>query len=80
MKKIFETTVKELKNHYTTDVDITFYWNVKQPIIQKILFGVEIQKPSAYRIYETENGTRRTWVFGDLELNPSRYNLDKIKK
>jgi hypothetical protein len=48
--------------------------------MKKILYGVEIEKPTAYRIYTHENGISRTWVFGDLELNPGRFDVKKISK
>jgi len=73
---IFETTdIKETKNHYTLAADIPQeHFGVKRPIIKKVLYGITIQKPIAYRIYNTkhENGgetTCRTWVFPADELN-----------
>ena len=81
---IFETTVVETKNNYTIEGTLEKVWGdamTKKPIMKKILYGVEIQKPTAYRIYTYENGNSvRTWVFGDLELNPNRFNLKKISK
>lgn len=77
---IFETTVVETKNNYTIEGTIEKEWRMKKPIIKKILYGVEIQKPTAYRIYTHKNGSNRVWVFGELEINPSRFNLQKIAK
>ncbi len=77
---IFETEVVETKNNYTVSNTIEKVFSVKKPIMKKILYGVEVEKPTSYRIYKTENGSYRTWVFGDLEINPSRFNLEKITK
>jgi hypothetical protein len=80
MRIIFETEVVETKNNYTILNTIEKVWSIKKPIIKKILYGVEIKKPTSYRIYQTEIGSYRTWVFGDLEINPSRFNICKIAK
>ena len=77
---IFETTVVETKNNYTIEGTIEKEFDMKKPIMKKILYGVEIEKPTAYRIYTHENGISRTWVFGDLELNPGRFNVKKVSK
>jgi hypothetical protein len=79
-KMIFETEVVETKNNYTVSDTIEKVWSVKKPIMKKTLYGVEIKKPTSYRIYQSEMGSRRTWVFGDLEINPSRFNLNQIAK
>lgn len=79
-KLIFETEVIETKNNYTVSDTIEKVWSVKKPIMKKTLYGVEIKRPTFYRIYQSENLSRRTWVFGDLEINPSRFNLNKIAK
>ena len=77
---IFQGTVKELKNTYTTLEQLPEPW-VKKPVMKKVLYGIEIQKPTGYRIYRREGGiSSRTWVFGDLEVNPDRFNLSKVAK
>ena len=80
---LFETTVKELKNTYTTLESLPKPWN-KNPKMKKVLYGVEIQKPTGFRCYEVEGnfGTvlRRTWVFGDLEINPERHTVEQVSK
>jgi hypothetical protein len=78
---IFEGTVKELKNTYTIEEQLPEPW-VKKPIMKKTLYGVEIKKPTGYRIYKFNNGISscRTWVFGNLEINPNRFYLNKLKK
>ena len=48
--------------------------------MKKVIYGTEIQKPTAYRIYRHANGSRRTWVFGELEINPDRRRVNQIKK
>lgn len=75
-----EANVIETKNNYTIDTTIGKEWGIKKPIMKKILYGIEIQKPTAYRIYKNDNLTSRTWVFGDLEINPSRRTVKKIAK
>ena len=75
---IFETAVIETKTSYT--ISGTKEMDTKKPSIKKILFGVEIKKPTSFRIYKYKNGMGRTWVFGDLEINPGRFDLDKISK
>lgn len=81
MTLILEAKVIETKNHYTIDTNIEKVWNeIKKPIMKKTLYGVEIQKPTAYRIYKHENGHFRVWVFGDLEINPIRFNVEKVSK
>lgn len=77
-KMIFEGTVKELKNHYTINETIKEVFGfVNAPIMKKVLYGFTIQKPTSYRVYEYYNeqgerkGSYRTWVFGEIETNPS---------
>jgi hypothetical protein len=77
---IFETEVVETKNSYTVSSTIEKVWSVKKPIMKKTLYGVEVKKPTAYRIYQSGTCSRRTWVFGDLEINPSRDTINKIAK
>lgn len=77
---ILEANVIETKNSYTIDTTIEKEWGMKNPIMKKILYGIEIQKPTAYRIYNHENGSSRTWVFGDLEINPDRRSVKKMAK
>jgi hypothetical protein len=79
-KLIFECKVKELKNHFTIEGTIEKEWGMKKPIMKKVLYGVEIKKPTSYRIYTYPEGSRRTWVFDDLEINPAHWNVDKISK
>ena len=75
---ILEAQVIETKNHYTIDRTIENEWGMKKPIMKKVLYGVKIKKPTAYRIYKHQSGASRTWVFGDLEINPCKGNLNKI--
>lgn len=77
---IFECKVKELKNHFTIEGTIEKEWGMKKPIMKKVLYGVQIKKPTSYRIYTHEHGSRRTWVFDDLEINPVHWNVYKISK
>ena len=67
---IFEGTIKELKNHYTINEDLTEVFGlVSKPIMKKIARGVKREKPTGYRVYKTKYGMSRTWVFGDVEKN-----------
>lgn len=77
---ILEAKVIENKNNYTIDRTITKEWGMKKPIMKKILYGVEIKKPTAYRIYKCENYSYRTWVFDNLEMNPNSSNVKKLAK
>ena len=77
---VLETSIIELKNHYTIEGTIEKEWDMKKPIMKKVIYGTEIQKPTAYRIYRHANGSRRTWVFGELEINPDRRRVNQIKK
>ena len=85
MKKtlLFESAVKELKNAYTTTETLPEPWS-KKPIMKKVLYGVEIQKPTSFKCYEVKGkyGTvlDRTWVFGDLEINPQSHDAKKVAK
>ena len=85
MKKtlLFEATVKELKNTYTTIEMLPEPWNTK-PIMKKVVYGVELQTPTSFRCYELqgENGIvlSRTWVFGDLEINPQEHNAQEVSR
>ena len=77
---VLEAKVIEKKNNYTIEDTIINEWDVNKPIIKKVLYGVEIQKPTAYRVYIDGDRKFRTWVFGELETNPDRYNVQKIAK
>ena len=77
---VLEAKVIEKKNNYTIEDTIINEWDVNKPIIKKVLYGVEIQKPTAYRVYIDGDRKFRTWVFGELEINPDRYNVQKIAK
>ena len=77
---ILEVKVIETKNHYTIDSTIEKEWGMKKPIMKKILYGIEIKKPSAYRIYRNGNSSFRTWVFEDLEINPDRISAKQLAK
>ena len=78
---IFETEVIETKSHYTVSETIEKVWSVKRPIMKKTLYGVEIKRPTSYRIYKFETGVSyRVWVFGDLEINPHRHSVQKVAK
>jgi len=76
---IFETEVKETGNNYTTTSNLPQPW-VKRPVMRKVLFGVEIQKPTSYRIYDFGNVIKRTWVFGNIEINPDRFTVKTVAK
>ena len=75
----FESSIKINKGFFTTVDELPEPW-VKKPVMQKVIFGIEIQTPTSYRIYSNGGMITRTWVFGDLEINPDRYNVDQIKK
>lgn len=75
----FESSIKINKNSFTTVDELPEPW-VKKPIMQKVIFGREIQTPTSYRIYNYSGMISRTWVFGDLEINPDRFNIDQVKK
>lgn len=77
---ILEAKVIETKNNYTIDITIEKEWGMKKPIMKKILYGIEIQKPTAYRIYQHENAFSRIWVFGNLEINPDRISVKNLAK
>ncbi len=85
VKMVHEFEVVETKNNYTTNVN-GLYGKLKKPVIKKILWGVEIKKPTAYRIYERYNSegflsaTFRIWVFGDIEIYPNKHNVKTIAK
>ncbi len=78
-KLIFEGTIKVLKNTFTTVEQLPETW-VKKPIMKKVIHGVEIQEPTGYRIYKCGALSKRIWVFGDLEINPDRHNVNKVEK
>ena len=75
---IFTGTPKETKNSYTINENLPLIFGATKPIIKKIIFGIEIKKPTSYKVYKSENSIRRVWCFNNIELNPSRYNLDLI--
>lgn len=80
MELVFEGTIKENKKTYTINECMSNHWKMKRPIMKKILWGIEIKKPTSYRVYKSKNMSFRTWVFGNLELNPRRHNIYKISK
>lgn len=69
-----------MKNSFTIEGELSgFFGNMKKPSISKCLYGLNIQRPTSYRVYETTGGTTtRTWVFGDIEINPKRQNVKKV--
>lgn len=71
-KLIFETTITENKNAYCAKVPNIV--GVTKVTLKKILYKIELPKPTGFRVYQSESGTSFYWVFGEVQQSTSYFN------
>jgi hypothetical protein len=77
---LFEAKIIVRKTDYFVQDEVSDFFplDTLSPL-KKVMHGVKIKPPTCFRIYNREGGGMfRTWVFGDLELNPDKFSVKRI--